>query len=96
MTEEIPRFTSEDEEREFWATHDSMDYVDTATPVVLDKRNTKEIREEYHEHPCFNGQYHRAVWVQAWTTGGTNEIEAPEGTLVTCVICGRARSDSVD
>lgn len=24
----IPRFESEDEEREFWATHDSTDYVD--------------------------------------------------------------------
>jgi hypothetical protein len=25
---EIPRFSSEDEEREFWATHDSTDYID--------------------------------------------------------------------
>jgi predicted DNA binding CopG/RHH family protein len=24
----IPKFSSEDEEREFWATHDSADYVD--------------------------------------------------------------------
>ncbi|HVT17425.1 MAG TPA: BrnA antitoxin family protein [Thermoanaerobaculia bacterium] len=24
----IPRFESEDEEREFWARHDSLDYVD--------------------------------------------------------------------
>jgi predicted DNA binding CopG/RHH family protein len=24
----IPKFESEDEEREFWATHDSTDYVD--------------------------------------------------------------------
>lgn len=24
----IPRFKSEDEEREFWSTHDSTDYVD--------------------------------------------------------------------
>ena len=24
----IPRFETEDEEREFWATHDSTDYVD--------------------------------------------------------------------
>lgn len=24
----IPKFESEDEEREFWATHDSADYVD--------------------------------------------------------------------
>ncbi len=25
---QIPKFESEDEEREFWATHDSTDYVD--------------------------------------------------------------------
>ena len=25
---EIPKFKNEDEEREFWATHDSTDYVD--------------------------------------------------------------------
>ena len=33
----IPRFKSEDEEREFWATHDSTDYVDwsQAKPVLL-------------------------------------------------------------
>jgi hypothetical protein len=24
----IPTFTSEDEEREFWATHDTADYLD--------------------------------------------------------------------
>jgi predicted DNA binding CopG/RHH family protein len=31
----IPRFESEDEEREFWATHDSVDHVDwsRAKPV---------------------------------------------------------------
>ena len=32
----IPQFTSEDEEREFWTTHDSTDYADTGTPVVLE------------------------------------------------------------
>ena len=25
---EIPQFNNEDEEREFWATHDSTEYVD--------------------------------------------------------------------
>ncbi len=28
MTKPIPEFANEDEEREFWATHDSTDYVD--------------------------------------------------------------------
>ena len=28
----IPRFDSEDEEREFWATHDPVDYIDWSRP----------------------------------------------------------------
>ena len=28
MPKQIPEFKSEDEEREFWATHDSTEYVD--------------------------------------------------------------------
>lgn len=37
MNKKIPKFKSEDEEREFWATHDSSDYVDwkKAKRVVL-------------------------------------------------------------
>jgi len=29
----IPVFTSEDEEREFWATHDSTDYIDWSKAI---------------------------------------------------------------
>ena len=28
MNKKIPKFKTEDEEREFWATHDSTDYFD--------------------------------------------------------------------
>ena len=28
LRKQIPKFESEDEEREFWATHDSTDYID--------------------------------------------------------------------
>jgi predicted DNA binding CopG/RHH family protein len=37
MPKPIPKFNSEDEERDFWAEHDSADYVDwsKATRVVL-------------------------------------------------------------
>lgn len=37
MSDELPRFESEEEEREFWAEHDSVDYVDwsRARRVVL-------------------------------------------------------------
>ena len=28
MPKEIPKFKTEDEEQEFWATHDSTEYID--------------------------------------------------------------------
>jgi len=37
MNKKIPKFKSEDEEREFWATHDSSEYIDwkKAKRIVL-------------------------------------------------------------
>jgi predicted DNA binding CopG/RHH family protein len=47
MPKEIPEFQNEDEEREFWATHDSTDYLDweKAQQVILPKLkpSTKKI-----------------------------------------------------
>lgn len=37
----IPQFTSEDEERDFWATHDSTDYFDYNHPIQMDFSNLK-------------------------------------------------------
>lgn len=39
MKKRIPKFKIEDEEREFWATHDSTDYIDWSKgkKVVLSK-----------------------------------------------------------
>ena len=45
---EIPKFENEDEEREFWGTHDSTDYFDwnKAQPVVFSKlKRTAKSRE---------------------------------------------------
>ena len=41
----IPRFKSEDEEREFWATHDSTDYLDQFKPVKFDLSELKPSTE---------------------------------------------------
>ena len=49
-----------------------------------------EIREDYHEHPWFSRQVHRAVWVQTWVSGGTNEEEPPLDAPISCEICGRS------
>jgi len=32
----IPRFASEDDERDFWATHDSTEYFDYTHPIKMD------------------------------------------------------------
>ncbi len=37
----IPKFKSEDEERNFWATHDTTEYFDTTKPIKLDLSNLK-------------------------------------------------------
>jgi predicted DNA binding CopG/RHH family protein len=41
----IPRFKTEDEERDFWATHDTTEYFDTSKPVELDLTNLKPSTE---------------------------------------------------
>lgn len=37
----IPKFKNEDQEREFWATHDVTEYFDTSQPVSLDLSELK-------------------------------------------------------
>lgn len=37
----IPRFKSEDEERDFWATHSATDYFDFSRRIVMDVSNLK-------------------------------------------------------
>lgn len=37
----IPRFKSEDEERDFWSTHSPLDYLDNWKPVELDLSHLK-------------------------------------------------------
>ncbi len=32
----IPHFRNEDEERDFWATHDSTEYFDYSNPIQMD------------------------------------------------------------
>ena len=41
MIKRIPNFASEDEEREFWANHDSTEYVDWSTARRLTFSNLK-------------------------------------------------------
>lgn len=37
----IPKFKNEDEERDFWATHDTTEYFDTGKPLQIEFTNLK-------------------------------------------------------
>ncbi|MFH1561384.1 MAG: BrnA antitoxin family protein [Patescibacteria group bacterium] len=41
----IPRFKNEDQERDFWATHDLTDYFDLDRPIELDLSKLKPTTE---------------------------------------------------
>ncbi len=37
----IPKIKNEDEERDFWATHDTTEYFDTSKPLQIEFSNLK-------------------------------------------------------
>ena len=37
----LPNFKNEDEERDFWASHEIVDYIDTRNPIKLDLSHLK-------------------------------------------------------
>lgn len=39
---QIPKFKNEDEERDFWASHDTTHYFDSSQPVRLDISSLKK------------------------------------------------------
>ena len=41
----IPKFKNEDQERDFWATHDATDYFDTSHEITLDLSKLKPTTE---------------------------------------------------
>ena len=45
ISKQIPRFKTEDEEREFWAKHDLTDYLDQFEPVELELSKLKPTTE---------------------------------------------------
>lgn len=54
---EIPRFVNEDEEREFWATHDSSEYIDwdeASAAVFPQLRPTTKSISLLAQLPIFN------------------------------------------
>lgn len=41
----IPKFRNEDEERDFWDTHDTTEYFDTSRPIEIDLSKLKPSTE---------------------------------------------------
>ena len=50
----------------------------------------ERLNEEWHEHPLFNSQFHRAIWVKTWASGDASS-KTPEGAPVSCEVCGRSK-----
>jgi len=46
---QIPRFKNEDEEREFWAAHDSTDFLEGTEQVTLEYAGQKSPETEVYE-----------------------------------------------
>jgi hypothetical protein len=83
----VPRFRSEEEERQFWATHDSTDYVDwkRARRVTFRIRPSTESISPASRRRC------SAIW-RCWRTDGRAVSVVAEGHLAERVYqsCGRA------
>lgn len=41
----IPKFKNEDQERDFWATHDTTEYFDMSKPIEMDLSSLKPSTE---------------------------------------------------
>lgn len=59
--------------------------------LTVPYRQTDKPTEEWHAHPVFNGQGHRAIWIQTWVSDGTNAT-CPEDAPISCAVCGRVKS----
>ncbi len=48
----IPKFKNEDEERKFWATHDSTDYIDWSKAKKVKHKDKKIIKKRLKQKMC--------------------------------------------
>ena len=72
----IPKFDSEDEEREFWATHDSTDYIDMSNAKRVEMPNLKPSRSS-HPDKTHNGRSAMTVKPDALTNTATELRKFP-------------------
>jgi len=50
----IPSFVGEDEERQFWETHDSMEFIDWNQAAATTFPNLTQVRQSGLFSPCFS------------------------------------------
>jgi len=70
----IPRFASEDEERDFWATHDSVDFLEGAEQVNLEYVGRERefiLMSSAESEPLHTGSINR-IFKKKW--GDTVEV----------------------
>ena len=81
MVKQVPDFSSEDEERAFWATHDSADYLDwsRAKPAVL-SRLKPSTNDDFAAPAGVHAQRAAAARQQAGCTLSVADQDHPAGT----------------
>ena len=81
---EIPRFTSEDEERDFWATHDSADFLEGAEQVNLEYvgREREFILVPSVESKPFHTGSINVVFESEWVATAWHRGQPPEWKYV--------------
>jgi len=81
---EIPRFASEDEERDFWATHDSVDFLEGAEQVNLEYvgREREFILMSSVEFESFHTGSINAITEEKWLITVQHREQHPEWKYV--------------
>ncbi len=81
---EIPRFKSEDEERDFWATHDSVDFLEGAEQVNLEYvgREREFILVPLTESEPFHTGSINVIFESEWVATARHREQSPEWKYV--------------
>ncbi len=81
---EIPRFKSEDEERDFWATHDSVDFLEGVEQVNLEYVGRERefiLMSSAESEPFYTGSIN-VIIEKKWVATARHRVQPPEWKYV--------------
>lgn len=86
----IPRFKTEDEEREFWATHDSTDYFDWSKARLVRFPNLKRTN---FASPTRTISLRVPEWLVAQVKHIAEAVDVPYQSLIKIFLAQRVREE---